>query len=153
MKFYKIKWYLEICHFLRIYPKKFLSLSNMTWSDLIFRVVSYCESRGWQRIYDKTRMDYKLKWCENKSPAAYYSFRAGDLFCYVRFTAIMKKAFYTLSVYFRTGGQLIYQIPNNKVLTTKIGLLNSLREFDRVSSKVNYGRGNRLLMENFTRVT
>uniref|UniRef100_A0A672JZ20 Uncharacterized protein n=1 Tax=Sinocyclocheilus grahami TaxID=75366 RepID=A0A672JZ20_SINGR len=81
-------------------------------------VVSYCESRGWQRIYDKTRTDYKLKWCETKSPAPYYSFRA--------------------------GGQLIYQIPNNKVLTTKIGLLNSLREYDRVSSKVNYGRGNRL---------
>ncbi|KAI2649750.1 Protein polyglycylase TTLL10 [Labeo rohita] len=79
-------------------------------------VVSYCESRGWQRIYDKTRTDYKLKWCETKSPAAYYSFKA--------------------------GGQLIYQIPNNKVLTTKIGLLNSLREYDRVSSKVNYGRGN-----------
>lgn len=48
------------------------------------------------------------------------------------------------SVYLYTGGQLIYQIPNNKVLTTKIGLLNSLREYDRVSSKVNYGRGNRL---------
>uniref|UniRef100_A0A673MA12 Protein polyglycylase TTLL10-like n=1 Tax=Sinocyclocheilus rhinocerous TaxID=307959 RepID=A0A673MA12_9TELE len=74
-------------------------------------VVSYCESRGWQRICDKTRTDYKLKWCETKSPAAYYSFKA--------------------------GGQLIYQIPNNKVLTTKIGLLNSLREYDRVSSKSN----------------
>ncbi|XP_043079923.1 protein polyglycylase TTLL10 isoform X2 [Puntigrus tetrazona] len=91
-------------------------------------VVSYCESRGWQRIYDKTRTDYKLKWCETKSPAAYYSFRA--------------------------GGQLIYQIPNNKVLTTKIGLLNSLREYDRVSSKVNYGRGNRRMrLENFFPVT
>ncbi|XP_058619406.1 protein polyglycylase TTLL10 isoform X2 [Onychostoma macrolepis] len=91
-------------------------------------VVSYCESRGWQRIYDKTRTDYKLKWCETKSPAAYYSFRA--------------------------GGQLIYQMPNNKVLTTKIGLLNSLREYDRVSSKVNYGRGNRRMrLEDFFPVT
>uniref|UniRef100_A0A8C2HSC4 Inactive polyglycylase TTLL10 n=1 Tax=Cyprinus carpio TaxID=7962 RepID=A0A8C2HSC4_CYPCA len=91
-------------------------------------VVSYCESRGWQRIYDKTRTDYKLKWCEAKSPAAYYSFKA--------------------------GGQLIYQIPNNKVLTTKIGLLNSLREYDRVSSKVNYGRGNRRMrLEDFFPVT
>ncbi|RXN26876.1 inactive polyglycylase TTLL10 [Labeo rohita] len=91
-------------------------------------VVSYCESRGWQRIYDKTRTDYKLKWCETKSPAAYYSFKA--------------------------GGQLIYQIPNNKVLTTKIGLLNSLREYDRVSSKVNYGRGNRRMrLEDFFPVT
>ncbi|KAK2885605.1 hypothetical protein Q8A67_016442 [Cirrhinus molitorella] len=91
-------------------------------------VVSYCESRGWQRIHDKTRTDYKLKWCETKSPAAYYSFKA--------------------------GGQLIYQVPNNKVLTTKIGLLNSLREYDRVSSKVNYGRGNRRMrLEHFFPVT
>ncbi|ROL46845.1 Protein polyglycylase TTLL10 [Anabarilius grahami] len=79
-------------------------------------VVSYCEGRGWQRIFDKTRTDYKLKWCETKSPATYNSFKA--------------------------GGQLLYQIPNNNVLTTKIGLLNSLREYDRVSSKVNYGCGN-----------
>ncbi|XP_051518103.1 protein polyglycylase TTLL10 isoform X3 [Myxocyprinus asiaticus] len=93
-------------------------------------VVSYCESRGWQRIYDKTRLDYKLKWCETKSPATYYNFKA--------------------------GGQLLYQIPNNKVLTTKIGLLNSLREYERVNSKVNYGRGNscrRMRMEEYFPVT
>ncbi|XP_001920282.4 inactive polyglycylase TTLL10 isoform X2 [Danio rerio] len=91
-------------------------------------VVSYCESRGWQRIYDKTRTDYKLKWCETKSPATYYRFRAGY--------------------------QLLYQIPNNKVLTTKIGLLNSLREYDRVSSKINYGHGNRRMkLEDFCPIT
>ncbi|XP_056589646.1 protein polyglycylase TTLL10 isoform X2 [Triplophysa dalaica] len=91
-------------------------------------VVSYCESRGWQRIYDKNRLDYKLKWCETKSPATYYNFK--------------------------TGGQLLYQIPNNKVLTTKIGLLNSLREYERVSSKVNYGRVNRRMkIEDFFPVT
>ncbi|XP_057176089.1 protein polyglycylase TTLL10 isoform X1 [Triplophysa rosa] len=91
-------------------------------------VVSYCESRGWQRIYDKNRLDYKLKWCETKSPATYYNFKA--------------------------GGQLLYQIPNNKVLTTKIGLLNSLREYERVSSKVNYGRVNRRMkIEDFLPVT
>lgn len=66
-------------------------MTQISWSDLIFRVVSYCESRGWQRIYDKTRTDYKLKWCEAKSPAAYYSFKAGDVFRYDKFTAIMKK--------------------------------------------------------------
>ncbi|CAB1336385.1 unnamed protein product [Coregonus sp. 'balchen'] len=82
-------------------------------------VTSYCESRGWQRIYDKTREDFKLKWCEIKSPVTYYNFKEGE--------------------------QLLYQIPNNKVLTTKIGLLSSLREYDRVSSKVNHGRGLRRL--------
>uniref|UniRef100_A0A4W4FYF0 Uncharacterized protein n=1 Tax=Electrophorus electricus TaxID=8005 RepID=A0A4W4FYF0_ELEEL len=75
-------------------------------------VVQYCESQGWQRIYDKTREDYKLKWCELKSSHNYYNFREGE--------------------------QLVYQIPNNKVLTTKIGLLNSLREYDRVRSKVDH---------------
>lgn len=48
------------------------------YPHLIFRVVSYCESRGWQRIYDKNRLDYKLKWCETKSPATYYNFKTGD---------------------------------------------------------------------------
>ncbi|XP_039507306.1 protein polyglycylase TTLL10 isoform X2 [Pimephales promelas] len=91
-------------------------------------VVSYCEGRGWKRIFDKTRTDYKLKWCETKSPATYNGFKA--------------------------GGQLLYQIPNNKVLTTKIGLLNSLREYDRVSSKVNSGCGNRRTkLEDFFPVT
>lgn len=41
------------------------------------------------------------------------------------------------------GEQLVYQIPNNKVLTTKIGLLNSLREYDRISSKINNGKGHK----------
>uniref|UniRef100_A0AAY5KL19 Tubulin tyrosine ligase-like family, member 10 n=2 Tax=Esox lucius TaxID=8010 RepID=A0AAY5KL19_ESOLU len=73
-------------------------------------VTSYCESRGWQRIYDKTRKDFILKWCETKSPDTYNNFKEGE--------------------------QLLYQIPNNKVLTSKTGLLSSLREYDRVSSKV-----------------
>ncbi|XP_029910699.1 protein polyglycylase TTLL10 [Myripristis murdjan] len=90
-------------------------------------VCTYCESRGWRRIYNKHREDFRLKWCETKSPANYYNFRAGE--------------------------QLVYQIPNNKVLTTKIGLLSSLREFERVSSKVNHGRLRRLKMEEFIPAT
>ncbi|KAI5095675.1 inactive polyglycylase TTLL10 [Silurus meridionalis] len=43
------------------------------------------------------------------------------------------------------GEQLVYQIPNNRVLTTKIGLLNSLREYERVSCKINHGKGQRRL--------
>ncbi|XP_072553536.1 uncharacterized protein ttll10 [Salminus brasiliensis] len=86
-------------------------------------VIPYCESRGWQRIHNKTREDYKLKWCELKAPCTYYSFRAGE--------------------------QLVYQIPNNKVLTTKIGLLNSLREYERVSSKTNPRPFRRMKMDEF----
>ncbi|XP_062871517.1 protein polyglycylase TTLL10 [Trichomycterus rosablanca] len=87
-------------------------------------VVPYCESKGWRRITDKTREDYKLNWCELKCFRTYHNFREGE--------------------------QLIYQIPNNKVLTTKIRLLNSLRVYDRISSKVNHGREfRRLKMEEF----
>ncbi|XP_077432304.1 protein polyglycylase TTLL10 [Vanacampus margaritifer] len=82
-------------------------------------VSAYCERRGWKRTYNKHREDFKLKWCESKSPCTYLSFREGE--------------------------QLVYQIPNNKVLTTKIGLLSSLREYERVSCKVNHGRALRKL--------
>lgn len=43
-----------------------------------FRVSSYCESRGWKRIYNKNRDDFKLKWCETKSAANYGNFREGS---------------------------------------------------------------------------
>ncbi|XP_063173726.1 inactive polyglycylase TTLL10 [Candoia aspera] len=82
----------------------------------------YCKSRGWQRIYDNRREDYILKWCETKCRDTYYNFREGE--------------------------QLLYQIPNNKILTTKIGLLMNLREYERVMRKVS--RTTKLLkMEDF----
>ncbi|XP_047468048.1 protein polyglycylase TTLL10 isoform X2 [Mugil cephalus] len=91
-------------------------------------VSNYCESRGWKRIYNKQREDFKLKWCETKSATNYSHFREGE--------------------------QLLYQIPNNKVLTTKIGLLSSLREYERVSSKLKHGQGfRRLKMEEFIPTT
>ncbi|XP_072282581.1 inactive polyglycylase TTLL10 isoform X2 [Pyxicephalus adspersus] len=77
-------------------------------------VSAYCLNKGWQQIHDNKRDDYKLKWCETKSSATYYAFREGE--------------------------QLLYQIPNNKVLTTKIGLLSSLREYERVMQKINKAR-------------
>ncbi|XP_015243084.1 PREDICTED: inactive polyglycylase TTLL10 [Cyprinodon variegatus] len=76
-------------------------------------VSSYFDSRGWMRIYSEHREDFKLKWCVTKSPAKYRSFREGR--------------------------HLMYQIPNNMVLTTKIGLLRSLREFEQVGRKVQHG--------------
>ncbi|XP_041130153.1 protein polyglycylase TTLL10-like isoform X2 [Polyodon spathula] len=87
-------------------------------------VGAYCLSKGWQRINNKNREDYKLKWCETKSYATYSNFHQGE--------------------------QLVYQIPNNKVLTTKIGLLSSLREYERVVTKVQQGRASKLLkLEDF----
>ncbi|KFV72318.1 Inactive polyglycylase TTLL10, partial [Dryobates pubescens] len=72
-------------------------------------VSSYCQGRGWQRIYDNRREDYALKWCEIKDPESYQ--------------------------HFKEGKQLLYQIPNNRVLTTKIGLLCCLREQERRMEK------------------
>ncbi|XP_065792053.1 inactive polyglycylase TTLL10 isoform X1 [Muntiacus reevesi] len=72
-------------------------------------ISSYCKSKGWRRIQDNRREDYKLKWCEVKCRDTYCNFREGK--------------------------QLLYQLPNNKLLTTKIGLLSALREHSRVLSK------------------
>ncbi|XP_058408569.1 inactive polyglycylase TTLL10-like isoform X4 [Diceros bicornis minor] len=74
-------------------------------------ISSYCKNKGWQRIQDSGREDYKLKWCEVKSRDSYCSFREGE--------------------------QLLYQLPNNRLLTTKIGLLSALRVYSRVLSKIN----------------
>ncbi|CAJ1055374.1 protein polyglycylase TTLL10 isoform X6 [Xyrichtys novacula] len=103
-------------------PGPFYFFGGSNGADIVSR---YCESRGWKRIHNKHREDFKLKWCETKSTSN-----------------------------FREGEQLVYQIPNNKVLTTKIGLLSSLREYERVSSKVNHGGGlRRLKMEEFIPTT
>uniref|UniRef100_A0A8C3YNL6 Uncharacterized protein n=1 Tax=Catagonus wagneri TaxID=51154 RepID=A0A8C3YNL6_9CETA len=74
-------------------------------------ISSYCKGKGWQRTRDGRREDYKLKWCEVKSRDAHRSFREGE--------------------------QLLFQLPNNKLLTTKIGLPGALREHARVLSKTN----------------
>ncbi|XP_019478028.1 inactive polyglycylase TTLL10 isoform X1 [Meleagris gallopavo] len=84
----------------------------------------YCQSRGWQRIYDNRRQDYALKWCEIKCRETYYHFKEGE--------------------------QLLYQIPNNSVLTSKTGLLSCLREQERVMKKINRSSNPKLLkMEEF----
>ncbi|KAM7139428.1 inactive polyglycylase TTLL10 isoform 1-T3 [Macrochelys suwanniensis] len=84
----------------------------------------YCRSKGWQRVHDNKREDYKLKWCETKSRETYYNFKEGE--------------------------QLLYQIPNNKVLTTKIGLLSNLREYERVMNKISKNLNTKILkMEDF----
>nr|XP_015822474.2 protein polyglycylase TTLL10 isoform X1 [Nothobranchius furzeri] len=91
-------------------------------------VSNYCKCKGWKRIYDSQREDFKLKWCESNSAAAYKNLREGQ--------------------------QLMFQIPNNKVLTSKSGLISSLQEYERVCSKVKYSNGNkRLKLEDFIPTT
>nr|XP_027803255.1 inactive polyglycylase TTLL10 [Marmota flaviventris] len=90
-------------------------------------VSAYCRSRGWQRTQDGRRKDCKLKWCEIKCRDSYCSFLEGQ--------------------------QLLFQLPNNKLLTTKIGLLTALREHARALSKANKvppgGQAKALKMEDF----
>ncbi|MBN3294667.1 TTL10 polyglycylase, partial [Polypterus senegalus] len=101
-------------------PGPFFFIGGRNGAEL---VSNYCLRKGWQRIHDKNRDDYKLKWCEAKSQSTYNSFREGE--------------------------QLVYQIPNNKLLTTKIGLLSSLREYERVKGKMQSTTGRILKMDNF----
>nr|XP_031529340.1 LOW QUALITY PROTEIN: inactive polyglycylase TTLL10 [Vicugna pacos] len=72
-------------------------------------ISSYCKSKGWQRTQDSQREDCKLTWCEVKCRDTYCRFREGE--------------------------QLLFQLPNNQLLTTKIGLLRALREHARVVSR------------------
>ena len=59
------------------------SLQALAYSDLICYCISFVRvdeklsSLGWERIYDKNREDYKLKWCEVKANNHYHAFREG----------------------------------------------------------------------------
>ncbi|XP_010625979.1 inactive polyglycylase TTLL10 isoform X2 [Fukomys damarensis] len=74
-------------------------------------ISAYCKSKGWQHTQDSQWEDYRPKWCEIKCRDNYHNFREGQ--------------------------QLLLQLPNNKLLTTKIGLLSALWEHERTLSKVN----------------
>ncbi|XP_067873087.1 protein polyglycylase TTLL10-like [Heterodontus francisci] len=76
-------------------------------------VVTYCENRGWKRIFDNNRGDYIFKWSEYKMLSNYQNFRPGR--------------------------QLLNQIPNNRILTTKAGLCSSLKEYERIAIKYSKG--------------
>nr|XP_006823794.1 PREDICTED: centriolin-like [Saccoglossus kowalevskii] len=69
--------------------------------------------KGWIRTRDKQTDDYKLKWVELRSSINYHRFREGD--------------------------QLVNRIPNSSLLATKVGLVTSLREYERVMDRVKEG--------------
>jgi len=83
----------------------------------------YLLKNGWKRDLEKNCEDIKLRWCEVKTSNNYSEFREGE--------------------------QMIYQIPNNKLLTTKIGLLVSLRDYDRVMNKVHKGKSKIMPYQSF----
>lgn len=67
-------------------------------------------SLGWCKIEDKMDESFKLKWVECKSQINYGSFRDGE--------------------------QLVNHISNINLLTTKLGLLCTLQEYQRVQEKM-----------------
>ncbi|XP_045161699.2 protein polyglycylase TTLL10-like isoform X1 [Mercenaria mercenaria] len=79
-------------------------------------------SLGWKRITDKFDERFKLKWVECKTRINYGAFREGD--------------------------QLVNHLPNSHLLTNKLGLLNSLKEYERVTLSTK-GRLPRLRMSDF----
>ncbi|XP_071945729.1 uncharacterized protein [Antedon mediterranea] len=79
-------------------------------------------SRGWRRIHDKNSDNYRLRWVELKSQINYTTFKAGD--------------------------QLVNRIPNGYLLTTKTGLFNSLREYERVLDRVSRPKSPRSIRMN-----
>lgn len=103
------------------------------------RISSYCKSKGWQRIQDSRREDYRLKWCEIRCRDSYHSFREGS-------GAARRggwggggpaAAGHSCPGSVAPGEQLLFQLPNNKLLTTKIGLLSALREHSRAAGTGN----------------
>ncbi|XP_045161705.2 probable beta-tubulin polyglutamylase isoform X2 [Mercenaria mercenaria] len=79
-------------------------------------------SLGWRRITDKHNERFKLKWVQCKTTINYDAFKEGD--------------------------QLVNHIPNSQLLTNKLGLLNSLRQYERTSLSTK-GRLPRLKLSDF----
>lgn len=77
-------------------------------------------SLGWSKVEDKMDKSFKLKWVECKSQINYSTFRDGE--------------------------QLVNHISNMNLLTTKLGLLNSLQEYQRVQQKVAGRSASKLLI-------
>ncbi|XP_060575183.1 probable beta-tubulin polyglutamylase isoform X1 [Ruditapes philippinarum] len=79
-------------------------------------------SLGWKKITDRRDGRFKLKWVQCKSTIDYSSFREGN--------------------------QLVNHIPNSQLLTNKLGLLNSLKSYERITLSTK-GRLPRLKMTEF----
>ena len=93
--------------------------------------------RGWDRIHDNLSTDFYLKWVELKSQIHYSSFKEGTD------TANSQARVCTHPIHphtpsprprpthYDSGRQLVNHFPNIGLLTTKTGLLESLRELSR----------------------
>ncbi|XP_062889088.1 protein polyglycylase TTLL10-like [Mobula hypostoma] len=75
-------------------------------------IAAFCRDKGWKQILDSDRNDCYFKWSDAKIVSNYQNFQEGK--------------------------QMVNQIPNNSVLTSKFGLCSSLKNNERIMNK--YGR-------------
>ncbi|XP_072888505.1 protein polyglycylase TTLL10-like isoform X4 [Hemitrygon akajei] len=75
-------------------------------------ITAFCRDKGWKQILDNNRDDYYFKWSDAKVVSNYQNFQEGK--------------------------QMVNQIPNKSVLTSKFGLCSSLKNNERIMNK--YGR-------------
>ena len=103
--------------------------------------------RGWEKLEDKTSPVFTLKWVELKQHIDFKSFREGQKLAPLTSSPhtqcdISPSLFFPLSVFLPLpsslpsslppGEQIVNHFPNINLLTTKIGLLESLRAHDRL---------------------
>lgn len=85
-------------------------------------VENYLSSLGWTKVVDREFKNYDLKWCMAKDAVNYFMFRERE--------------------------QMLFQIPNSYLLTTKTGLLMSLRSYDRIMKRLQTYNSNKIMNYN-----
>lgn len=87
----------------------------------IYRVDEVLKTWGWHKTEDKSSAAFTLKWSESKQSIDYLTFREGKRQCQRLAPPLCS------SLPIVIGDQLVNHFPNISLLTTKIGLLESLR--------------------------
>ena len=95
---------------------------------------------GWKRTDDRFSTDFTLKWVELKRQINYREFKEGKKSIGTASTAIVYRlhfiyAYNYMSRMYCTGQQLVNHISNINMLTTKIGLLDSLRDYCQLKGR------------------
>ncbi|OAF68983.1 Tubulin--tyrosine ligase-like protein 10 [Intoshia linei] len=98
----KIKLFLYIKHFYHNREPLFF-ISGRNGSNIIGEELL---KLGWKRLLDKDSNNFRLKWVETKNQIKWINLKEGQ--------------------------QLVNHIPNSHLLTNKLGLINTLKHYDRI---------------------
>lgn len=82
-------------------------------------VENYLSSLGWTKVTDREFKKYDLKWCMTRDAVNYFMFQERE--------------------------QMLFQIPNSYLLTTKTGLLMSLKSYDRIMKRLQTYNANKIM--------